>query len=37
MSIDIIGFEPIFVAISVTIGIAGLLTFRMAEPRNSQS
>jgi len=37
MSIDIIGFEPIFVAISVTIGIAGLLTFRMAEPRHSQS
>jgi MFS family permease len=35
MLIDVIGFEQIFVAISVTIGIAGLLTFRMAEPRRS--
>lgn len=37
MLIDIIGFEPIFLAISVMMGIAGLLTFRMTEPRESQT
>ncbi|MDA0282396.1 MAG: MFS transporter [Planctomycetota bacterium] len=36
MLIDIIGFEPLFLAISVTIGVAGLLTFRMAEPRHAK-
>lgn len=36
MLIDIIGFEPIFVAISATIGVAGLLTFRMSEPRYAE-
>lgn len=35
MLIDIIGFEPIFIAISATIGTAGLLTFRMSEPRQT--
>jgi MFS family permease len=33
--IDIIGFQPIFLAISVLIGVGALLTFRMAEPRHS--
>jgi MFS family permease len=37
MLIDIIGFEPLFLAISVTIGVAGLLTFRMAEPRHAKT
>jgi hypothetical protein len=36
MLIDIIGFQPIFLAISATIGLGALLTFRMAEPRYSQ-
>lgn len=31
--IDIVGFEPIFLAISGVIALGGLLTFRMAEPR----
>ena len=35
--IDVIGFQPIFLAISATIGLGGLLTFRMAEPRHSQN
>ena len=34
--IDIIGFQPIFLAISVLIGVGALLTFRMAEPRHTQ-
>lgn len=34
--IDMIGYQPIFLAISATIGLAALLTFRMAEPRHSQ-
>ena len=33
--IDIVGFQPVFLAISATIGAGGLLTFRMAEPRQS--
>lgn len=37
MLIDIIGFEPIFIAISATIGTAGLLTFRMTEPRHAKT
>lgn len=32
--IDLVGFEPIFIAISVAIGLGGVLTFRMAEPRD---
>ncbi|NQV23835.1 MAG: MFS transporter [Rhodopirellula sp.] len=35
--IDIIGFQPIFLAISAAIGLGALLTFRMAEPRHSQT
>ena len=35
--IDVIGFEPIFLAISAAIALAGLLTFRMAEPRFESS
>ena len=34
--IDIVDFEPIFLAISGLIGIGALLTFRMSEPRHSQ-
>ena len=34
--IDMIGYQPIFLAISATIGIGALLTFRMSEPRHSQ-
>jgi MFS family permease len=37
MLIDIVGFEPIFLAISALIGLGALLTFRMAEPRHSQT
>jgi MFS family permease len=33
--IDIISFEPIFLGISVLIGVGALLTFRMAEPRHA--
>ena len=35
--IDVIGFQPIFLAISGLIGVGALLTFRMAEPRHSQT
>ena len=37
MLIDVVGFEPIFLAISGLIGIGALLTFRMSEPRHSQA
>ncbi|MGZ0170035.1 MAG: MFS transporter [Planctomycetales bacterium] len=37
MLIDIVGFEPVFLAISAIIGIGALLTFRMSEPRHSQN
>ncbi|MHC4877223.1 MAG: MFS transporter [Planctomycetota bacterium] len=33
--IDSVGFEPVFLAISGAIGLAGLLTFRMTEPRHT--
>lgn len=33
--IDLVGFQPVFIVISATIGLGGLLTFRMAEPRET--
>lgn len=35
--IDLVGFQPMFLAISGTIGLGGLLTFRMSEPREQRS
>ena len=35
--IDLVGYEPIFVAISVAMGLGGVLTFRMSEPRMAES
>ncbi len=34
--VDLLGFRPVFVFISLCIALGGLLTFRMAEPRHSR-
>jgi len=33
--IDVMGFEPVFLVVSFTSALGGLLTFRMAEPRHA--